>query len=214
MDGQQLLALLKSRRSVRKFTPEPIAHDVLERLLEAATTAPSATNRQPWKLTVVTSSSTIESIADVVQAKIGAIDDIAQRGAPSSEMTAYWRYFYEPLRASAALVIPQYRVLSDLLADLIEGGGGNPKDFVTAAAMQSELSATSAATMLLLLQAQAEGLGACWMTGPLVAREELRALLHLEQQWIPMAIVALGHPAENPTCKGRKPLDQVTEWIE
>ena len=43
------------------------------------------------------------------------------------------------------------------------------------ASMQAELCSTSAAFMALLLQAHAEGLGACWMAGPMVARDEIQA---------------------------------------
>jgi len=45
--------LIKARRSVRSYRNTPVAEDLLQRLLEAARWAPSASNRQPWKLVVV-----------------------------------------------------------------------------------------------------------------------------------------------------------------
>jgi nitroreductase len=45
--------VLKTRRSVRAYTDQPIPDDVLQRLLDAARLAPSACNHQPWRFIVV-----------------------------------------------------------------------------------------------------------------------------------------------------------------
>jgi nitroreductase len=44
---------INARRSVRAYQDKPIPEDVLNRILEAARVAPSAKNRQEWKLVVV-----------------------------------------------------------------------------------------------------------------------------------------------------------------
>ena len=44
---------IRTRRSVRAYKPEPVAEDVLQRILGAARLAPSGSNRQPWKFVVV-----------------------------------------------------------------------------------------------------------------------------------------------------------------
>ena len=49
------LEFLRSRYSVRKFTDQPVPKELLERLLETATWAPSAHNRQPWRMVVLES---------------------------------------------------------------------------------------------------------------------------------------------------------------
>lgn len=46
-------SVLLERRSIRTYAPEPIADDVLLRILEAGRQAPSAANRQPWSFVVV-----------------------------------------------------------------------------------------------------------------------------------------------------------------
>jgi nitroreductase len=48
------LALARSRRSVRRYRPEPVPEELLEELLEAARWAPSAVNTQPWEFIVIT----------------------------------------------------------------------------------------------------------------------------------------------------------------
>jgi nitroreductase len=53
-----ILDIMKGRRSIRKFTDEPVSKDDLERLLQAARWAPSGSNRQQWRFVVVTSPTT------------------------------------------------------------------------------------------------------------------------------------------------------------
>jgi len=50
---QSLLTLLKSRRSIRRYRPDPVPDEMLTQLLEAGRWAPSASNRQPWAFVVV-----------------------------------------------------------------------------------------------------------------------------------------------------------------
>ncbi len=50
-----VLEAIKGRRSIRQFTGEPIAKEALERLLDAARWAPTASNQQRWRFVVVTS---------------------------------------------------------------------------------------------------------------------------------------------------------------
>jgi len=45
---------VEKRRSVRSYEPTPVSKDILEKVLEAARVAPSASNRQPWHFIVVT----------------------------------------------------------------------------------------------------------------------------------------------------------------
>jgi len=42
-----------TRRSIRKYTKQPVSDEVLKELLEAAMCAPSAGNRQPWCFVVI-----------------------------------------------------------------------------------------------------------------------------------------------------------------
>ncbi len=44
---------LRSRRSVRRFKPDPIPDSVIERILTTAAYAPSAHNLQPWRFVVI-----------------------------------------------------------------------------------------------------------------------------------------------------------------
>jgi nitroreductase len=52
-DGAQTLELMRRRRTARAHAPEAVSSDALEALLEAVRWAPSAANRQPWELIVI-----------------------------------------------------------------------------------------------------------------------------------------------------------------
>ena len=214
MTGPDMLEWLRSRRSVRTFTDQPVARDALVRLLDAATTAPSSTNRQPWRFAVVTSRTMRSRLVDAVARKTAEMKAIIARSHHAEDFGNYGDFFHEPLAGAAAIVIPQYREYPDLIANLIESGGGDPRAFSTASAMQAELCSTSAAIMALLLQAHAEGLGACMMAGPMVARAEICALLGIAEPWRMVGAIALGHPAGATPVRGRKPLERVVDWIE
>nr|MDO8118968.1 nitroreductase family protein [Candidatus Sigynarchaeota archaeon] len=53
MEPTQLLDLMKARRSIRKFKPDPVSDDALHTILEAARWCQSASNKQPWRFIVV-----------------------------------------------------------------------------------------------------------------------------------------------------------------
>lgn len=48
-----ILELLYSRRSIRKYHEKPVSNDTLELLIRAAASAPTAANNQPWEFIVV-----------------------------------------------------------------------------------------------------------------------------------------------------------------
>ena len=50
---EDALKFLKSRRSIRKYKDKPVEQDKIEKCLEAARWAPSASNRQPWEFLIV-----------------------------------------------------------------------------------------------------------------------------------------------------------------
>jgi nitroreductase len=51
-----VIEVIRKRRSVRKYSDRPVEREKIERLLEAARLAPSASNRQEWRFVVVTDS--------------------------------------------------------------------------------------------------------------------------------------------------------------
>ena len=60
----EVLKLLKGRRSIRKYKSTPVEPEKLEKCLEAARWAPSASNKQPWEFLIVTDNETRKKLAD------------------------------------------------------------------------------------------------------------------------------------------------------
>jgi coenzyme F420-0:L-glutamate ligase/coenzyme F420-1:gamma-L-glutamate ligase len=214
LDGPTFLAALQARQSVRAFRPDPVERAVLERLFAAAVSAPSPTNRQPWRFAVVTAASVRARVVEVVHARVAEMGAIIERGHHKDDFGRYGDFFHEPLAAAPVIVVPSYRSHTDLIAALVRSGGGDPSAYDTSAAMQSELCAAAAATMNLLNQAAAEGLGATWMAGPMVARAGVEALVGIRAPFRMLGAVALGWPAEQPSPKPRRPLEQVVTWLD
>jgi len=65
-----------NRRTIRKYTGEPVPHEVLERIVDAARLAASGNNRQPWEFVVVTEPDLLRRLRipeDHWMAKAGAL---------------------------------------------------------------------------------------------------------------------------------------------
>ena len=62
---KKLIEAILARRSIRKYTAEPIGRKDITTLLEAAMAAPSSSNRKPWHFIVITDRQTLDSLADV-----------------------------------------------------------------------------------------------------------------------------------------------------
>ena len=60
-----MLKELEIRRSLRRFTNEPVSDQQLEQLLRAAMQAPSARNQQPWEFVVVKNQETFAKIQEI-----------------------------------------------------------------------------------------------------------------------------------------------------
>jgi nitroreductase len=60
-----VLNLLKSRRSIRKYKKQPVEEEKIEKCLEAARWAPSASNRQPWEFIIVKNENTRKKLSNV-----------------------------------------------------------------------------------------------------------------------------------------------------
>jgi nitroreductase len=66
----QVLEAIRTRRSVRSYSPRPLPPEVLERLREALRAAPSACNLQPWHFIFVTDAGLRRKLAEVAQRQL------------------------------------------------------------------------------------------------------------------------------------------------
>ncbi len=91
--NDELLELIKTRRSVREFKPDPIPRDVVLRLVEAASWAPSGSNQQPWRFVAVSNPLVKAQVAAAVHDAIKSISLRMKSERAREEFTAYSRYF-------------------------------------------------------------------------------------------------------------------------
>ncbi|HET8705473.1 MAG TPA: nitroreductase family protein, partial [Pseudomonadales bacterium] len=55
IDVEEFRKVVRSRRSVRRFLPDPVPDDVLNECLDLAMLAPNSSNLQPWEFYVIKS---------------------------------------------------------------------------------------------------------------------------------------------------------------
>jgi coenzyme F420-0:L-glutamate ligase/coenzyme F420-1:gamma-L-glutamate ligase len=198
-----LLELLRSRRSIRRFLDRPVARAEIERLLEAARWAPSNHDRQPWKFLVIEDRQAIQALAESVgqglAGKLRSLPSVA--AAYAGELAGHATFF----RGAPLLMVALHKRPVSLSAALLEGV--NHPTLVS-----GEPLSVAMALQNLLLAAHALGLGACVMTAPLIAQEAVIAALDLPAGFDVTCFVAVGHPAECPEAPRRKSLEQIAEF--
>ena len=59
-----MIDAILTRRSIRKYTAEPVSDQLINKLLEAAMSAPSAGNQQPWHFIVIQDKNTLNKITE------------------------------------------------------------------------------------------------------------------------------------------------------
>ncbi|HVU12355.1 MAG TPA: nitroreductase family protein [Phototrophicaceae bacterium] len=200
MVSNAMLDIMVSRRSIRRFQPEPVEREVITALLQAAIWAPSAHNRQPWRFCVVDSVETKEHLASAMGARLrsdSARDGIAPELIEKDAARSYARMTGAPVLIVLSLSMIDMDHYNDEVRNLNE--------YVMAA------QSTAMAGQNLLLAAQQAGLATCWMCAPMFCPDVVRAVLDLPDDWQPQALIALGYAAEI-RAKTRRPLEASVLW--
>jgi nitroreductase len=172
----ELFDVVHRQRAHRAFSDAPVSDDDVARVLDAATFAPSAENKQPWEFVVVRDATT--------RAVLGDLTARAWEGGG--------RAFSE------GRLTP--KMLAEVEAGATGGVAGAPVIVVVCADTARGLPQTVPSSMFpaiqnLLLAATALGLGSALTTITTAFVAELRALLALPESVVPVALVPLGWPA-------------------
>jgi nitroreductase len=195
--ASDLLALMRTRRSVRRFLPEPLTEEETGALVDAAASAPSAGNRQAYRLLLVTDRARLAAMEQAVRAEVLRLR-ATLRADVAPDADAYLENFLH-FAAAPLVVAPIHRAAApDLLAAATATGEASARGDAEA------LASVAASIENLLLAAHALGLGACWMTGPLVAEAALAPILEVPRGWRISALVPVGRPAETPPPPPRR----------
>ncbi|MFT4043903.1 MAG: 5,6-dimethylbenzimidazole synthase [Gordonia sp. (in: high G+C Gram-positive bacteria)] len=180
-----LYRLVNARRDVRRFRPDPIAPELLERVLTAGHCAPSVGHSQPWRFIVVTDAATRERAA--------LLADRA-RQLEAAAMT--------PESARGLLDLQLDGIREAPLGVVVCCDRRTPAAGVLGRATfpDADLWSCACAIENMWLAARAEGLGMGWVT--LFEPAELAELVGLPDGVVSLGWLCLGWPDERPPEPG------------
>jgi coenzyme F420-0:L-glutamate ligase/coenzyme F420-1:gamma-L-glutamate ligase len=190
-----IMDLIKERRSIRKYSSRPISTAVLNEILEAARWAPSAHNAQPWRFIALIDRSLKRELAEAMAKAWEA--DMIKDGAPSEASENQRKASVERFTRAPVLIVACL-TMRDMISHADESRQKSEHDL----AVQS----LGAAIQNMLLVAHSKNLGACWFCAPIFCKETLRQVLKIPEDAEPQALIAIGYPAEKPHVPCRKPL--------
>ena len=195
-----LYEAMRTCRAVRRHKPDAIPDEVLRRVLEAATFAPTGGNAQPWRMIVVRDAEKRRALRDLylplwqdyskeyMRASAGLTGDSAAR---RDRMLDAANHLAENFEVSPVHVVFVFDVRRMSITD---EGLGRPT-VVGGASIYP-------AVQNLLLACRVEGLGCVLTTLLCKAEPAVRALLEIPDPWATAAFVPIGWPAR----KGHGPL--------
>lgn len=204
-------AVVAGRRSIRKFKPDPVPLADLEEMVRWATHAPSASNAQNWHFVIVRRRDLIERMHQAVAQRI----DYLASQAPKETLGnfAALKYFATVFAKAPAVIAVFYGPYHGQLDKALQAVGHTSRDQFASYAFPG-IQSVGAAIQTLCLSAYALGYGTVWMCAPLVAAEDIAALLAVDEPWRLAALVPVGKPDEEPAPRPRKPIDEVLTVIE
>ena len=186
---------IRERRDVRRFLPRPVPEDVLQRILRAASQAPSVGYSQPWNFLLIHSP---EVRRQVHRAFVEANQE-AERAVPAGARGLYASLKLEGILESALNVC----VTCDRsrFGPVVLGRTCQP---------DTDLFSTACAVQNLWLAARVEGVGVGWVS--IVKPDDLRRILELPEAVVPVAYLCVGYTesfAAEPELKSQGWLPEV-----
>ncbi len=199
-----LLDAIYTNRSIRRFRTDPVPDDVILKVIEAATMAPSGTNRQTWRFLVIRDPERRRRIGELYRRSFEAIypaDRLAAETDPNRRRV---------MRSSSYLAEhlgTEPPVLLLVCADEQDAAMRSP---VAATAPWIAGSSFYPAVQNLLLAARAYGLGGCLTTIHVRYEAEVKEILGIPEGVRTYALIPLGYPVDRFGPLRRQPAAAVT----
>lgn len=201
---------ISTRKTIRRFTPDPVPATDIRQILALAARAPSVGNRQMWRFIVVAEERLRSLLGRQVERRIDALAGWQELSGQAARIAAWKQQALHFVEAPAVIVVigQSYNpALNKLLVDR----GMKPWE-VDSLFARPDIQSIGAMVGYLLLAAYDRGYGACWLTSPLIAKRELQATFELKANEEIVCMVSLGKPADAPLQKPRKAIDRLIEW--
>ena len=191
-----LFEAMDTNRAMRRLKPDPVPRELLEKLVHAATRAPSAGNSQHWSFVIVTNREDMRFLGDILQRRLGQFSRDPEDDAQGRMMRAV-RYLIAHFHETPAVIFC-----------CIRNAYPNAETPVRA----TMWSTIYPATQNLLLAARGLGLGAAMTTFQAGAEDEIKAHFGIPDDVYIGSTIPVGYPMGRFGPLGRKPLDEVLHW--
>jgi nitroreductase len=194
-----LLALMRTRRSCRSFSDEPVPRTLIQRLIEVANTAPSGANRQPWRFVAIDDPG--------VKREIRAAVEATERKNYGQRMSEEWLEALKPLGTDPSK--PYLEVAPWLIVvfrvDSQERDGR---------LLKSYYPTESAALATGFFLAACHQVGLATLTHTPSPMGFLRRILRRSRREKPVFLIPVGYPARDCTVPDIEKLNtaQVLQW--
>jgi 5,6-dimethylbenzimidazole synthase len=179
-DREVIYRLIRSRRDIRQFAPDPIPADTLRRILEAAHQAPSVGFMQPWNFILITA----PSLRTRIKALFEEINAQEAEAVPDSAR----QRLYRSLKLEGLLEAPMN------IAITCDRRRGQPFVLGRAPVPDTDIYSTCLAIQNMWLAARAEGVGIGWVS--ILDYGKVEALLGLPEGVRLIAYLCVGFPQE------------------
>jgi len=210
-----ILDVLTSRKSIRRYKPDPVPDEMIDKILEAARWAPTGENYQPWRFIVIRDPETKNRIGDL--ARLGSGSRMTTWYC-LGEMQERFTKIEDPVKRAEVLRFMYSGEVSEfakhaplviaVIGTLMEGSVDVPYDL-------------SAAIENILLEAHSLGLGACWVHGPVASTRDAKKFKEILKiptgmgEYKVIAYIAIGWPKEQRKHPRPKlPLEDLVYWEE
>ena len=193
---------IEKRRSIRKYTNQPVPNALIRALVRAASLAPSAKNRQPWKYLVYTK----QAKRDLLQHMAAGLDREKNGQAILQESA-----FGIPDAFHTLKIMEE----APVLLVIMNPDGSSPYEPIDTDHRMSEICdslSIGASVENILLRATELGLGTLWIANTCFAYPELMAAIGEPGQLV--GAIAVGYPAEQPQQRPRKRMEEILEYRE
>jgi nitroreductase len=182
----ELLQLMKNRRSIRKYSKDPVPLEKIYQILEAGRYAPSGANLQPWIYIIVTD----DELKEKIRKEAENVERNFHEKAP--EQLKKW--------LKEQKITPEKSFLIEAPILVVVAG-------LTKAPYWLESTWISIAYILLSVESQKLGT----LTYTPASTTFLNKLLNIPNEYCAVAILPIGYPAESPApeTRIRKPLEQI-----
>jgi nitroreductase/NAD-dependent dihydropyrimidine dehydrogenase PreA subunit len=200
-DVASLVRLMRSRRSCRNYSDDPVPGEVLEDLVRIGTTAPSGTNSQLWTFTVLPTRNAVLALADAVKGFFVRLNRQAANPAlrlvsklfAGDTLGKYYRDYYETVKEAIrqAEEEDRERLFHGAPAAILVGSE-------PAASCPKEDALLASQNML--LAAHAMGLGTCLVGFVVSAMDHdpgIKRRLEIPASEDIHAVIAIGYPDES-----------------